>query len=151
MPETTSNITDAELIEKLRNSYIDEAQKTELESLVPEMNDEEKAELLNLIDKSNAEEEKHQENLSNINKEYVEELKKDDEAFRKEFEQLDKEETAEELKEIEGEIATVPNVTQSIAKEPLKKTKHTLRNLILIFFLLIALAGGILYALNYYL
>ena len=149
MAETISNITDAELIEKLRSSYIDAEQKTELEALVPEMNDGEKTELLNLIGEANAEEEKHQENLSNINKEYVEELKKDDEAFRKEFEQLDREETTEELKEIESEIATVPNVTQSVAKEPAKKKQHTLRNLMFILFLLIAIAGGILYVLDY--
>lgn len=150
MPKDTTNITDTELIQKLEESYIGEAQKKELEALIPEMDDTQKTKLINLIEQSKIEYEKaqkeYQKGLQAISNEYSETLKKEDKKFRTEFEQLGKEEDAAELKEVEAEIAAVnPTETRKETKktETTKKQKHTFRNLfiILIFLILIAIAA----------
>ena len=60
MPEAAINITDTDLLTQLKDSYIADEQKEELETLIPEMKDEEKTKLLNLIEQSKVTHEKAQ-------------------------------------------------------------------------------------------
>ena len=99
MPEATSIITEAELLDKLRNSKIDKSQQKELEGMIPEMNQEDREELTKLIERANA----------------------------------------------ESQMSPTP----AGIEESAKKTKHTLRNVILILVALLVIAGGILVASNY--
>lgn len=158
--ENATQITDVELLEKLKNSPLEDGQKTELEALMPQMTDTEKTEINALIDQANDEMAKadatYQENLKNLNQNYTEKLKKAEheqsEKAAHEFEKLDKQETAEELKEFEGEIEAMP--TNAKKEKMAQKTKkpttknHAIRNIILIFITLILIATGVLYALT---
>ncbi len=158
MPETNINITDMDLLDRLKHSYIDPDQKQELENLLPQMTNGERLKLIQLIDQADDEyrtaQVKYKEGLEKIHDEYSAKLKEEDETFRRDFETLEKKEEAEELKKFEGEIEAMPAGGQQTSQKPeTKKTrkpprKHTLRNLLLALLILATLAGGILYYLN---
>ncbi len=151
MPETNLNITEAELLEKLKNSYIDDMQKKELESLLPEMTNEERIKLVQLIGKADEEFTKTQVEYKEGLEGFHKELKETDEKFRKDFEAVGKKEETEDLKEFETEIqemtgnSTNPKKTATPAHEAHKH--HTLRNTILTLLGIALIAGGILYTL----
>ena len=153
MSETNLNITDTQLLEKLKQSYIDDMQKKELENLLPEMTSEERIKLAQLIGQADEEFKKTQveykEGLENIHTEYSTKLKEEDEKFRKDFEVLGKNEESKELKEFETEIQEMtgnrPTPRETIVKKVEKH--HTLRNTILTLLGIALIAGGILYTL----
>lgn len=163
MAETTLNITDTELLQKLRESYIGAEQKKELEPLIPEMNEEERNRLIALIDEAKQEKERlepiYQEELGKLNAEYTDKLnnlvkEETKKAFKEEEEEEEKEEL-EEMKEFETEIEAVepaPTVKPAEAKNPSKaktdKKKHGFRNLIIALLLIIVIAGTALIALS---
>lgn len=175
MAETTLNITDAKLLEKLKESYVDAEQKKTLEKMIPVMNEAEKNELIALIDKAKEEKDKadaiYQEKLRNLNKEYtakLNQLVKDETSNTfKEFEEAAKKEDTEGMKEFETEITTTqsattgqpvptavpsarpatPAGTQGASQVRAGKKKHGFRNFILFLLLLAVIAGGALFAL----
>ena len=53
--EPTTIITEAELLDKLKNSRIDKAQQKELETMIPGMNQDDRVELMKLIEQANRE------------------------------------------------------------------------------------------------
>ena len=150
--EANLNITDANLLEKLKQSYIDDMQKKELEDLLPEMTGEERTKLVNLIGQADEEyktaQVKHKEGLEGFHNE----LKETDEKLRKDFEVLGGKEESKELQEFETEIQEITGNRPT----PIKTTtpahdihkKHTLRNTILTLLGIALIAGGILYALT---
>ncbi|MBU1017638.1 hypothetical protein KKA33_01265 [Patescibacteria group bacterium] len=151
MPEININITDMDLLDRLKHSYIDPAQKQELEGLLPQMTNDERTKLIQLIDQADEEyrtaQVKYKEGLEGFHKE----LKETDEKFRKDFEAVGKKEEGKELKKFEKEIQEMTgNRTMTPRETVLKeaKKKHTLRNLVLGLALLAAAAGGVLYYLN---
>lgn len=154
MVENTIKMTDTELLKKLRESYIDAAQKQEFETLLPEMNDEEKTTLLNLIERSALKfeetQKEYQEGLKKIGAEYSEAVEKEDKKFRQEFEELGKKEDSEALKEVEVEIDDAPaKGTSKKEEDHTSKKKHGARNLILLLTILVLVALGILFALSH--
>lgn len=163
MAETKTKITDAELVEKIKTSRLEEKQKTELENLVSAMTAEERDELLKLIDESNkidenAEKEKSKK-LAELNTEYEGKLKeltrKESEYARKECEKFDQKEVIGELKQVEAEIVKDAKTKAEIAvkdsdREKLGKAKkHTLRKIFFFLIFLALIVAGILYGLEY--
>jgi len=146
MPEANINITDMDLLDRLKHSYIDPAQKQELESLLPQMTNSERAKLIELIDQADDEyrttQVKYKEDLEGFRKE----PKEGDEKFRKNLEEGSKEiqEFEKEIREMTGN--RVNTQRETVLKQA--KKKHTLRNLLIGLLLLAALAGGVLYYLN---
>jgi hypothetical protein len=120
------SITDVELVSKIKTSHLDERQKIELKPLIPDMTAEERRKLLDLIEQSNA------------NK--IEKLSEKPETDDAKVEDL----TATE------ETETIAEKPKETARTELGKAKkHTLRNVMLIVFLLILIAAGILLIINY--
>ncbi|MBN2096363.1 hypothetical protein JW752_03090 [Candidatus Peregrinibacteria bacterium] len=151
MPEANINITDMDLLDRLKHSYIDPAQKQELEGLLPQMTNDERAKLIQLIDQADEEyrtaQVKYKEGLEGFHKE----LKENDEKFRKDLETVEKKEDTKEIQEFEKEIQEMTGNRPATPRETVlkqAKKKHTLRNLLLGLLTLAALAGGILYYLN---
>ena len=154
MPETKA-ITDAELVKQIKTSNLDERQKTELADLVSEMTAEERDELLGLIYESNELAREKYKKLAALNEEYKRKMgeaaHEESEYAREEFEKLDKNISAGEIKDVEAQIAGIQTKSKTVAKrvELVKGKKHALRNVMLVIFLLILIAGGILLGLNY--
>jgi hypothetical protein len=148
--DSTLQITNAELAEKLKASFIAPSQQEQLAPLIPKMTEAEKAELLKLIERSHKEKDKaevaYQKNLENLGKEYKDTLKTEDKGFRKELEGIERTETTENLKFIEAEVYSI-GAPAAKNKGP-KAKRHTFRNLVLVLIFLGLLAGGALYALN---
>jgi|GEM_PF-1452670 len=163
MAETTLNITDAELLQKLNASYIDAKQKKTLELLIPNMNETERSQLMALIDQAKAEKDKaepvYQESLRTLNKEYTDKLnhlvKDETKKTYKEFEETEGKKDAEGLQEFETEIITGKPMTvpahkaDNVKSAPISKRKHGLRNIILLLLILALIAGGTLFALSH--
>ena len=150
MADTALNIADRELASKLKASRIADAQKSQLEALIPKMSEVEKMELMNLIDRSH-EEYKHaskayNENLENLGKEYKQNLRDEDKGFRKNLEGIERSETSQSLSDIQAEVSSIQ--TSSSKLKTRSSGGHGLRNLILALILLGLLAGGGLYLLN---
>ena len=164
MAETKTTITDAELIEKIKTSHLEEIQKKELADLVSAMTTEERDELLSLIEESNnvaplsGGEKERLKKLAALNEEYEGKLKEltreESEYAREEFEKFDQKETAGELEEVEAEIAssakTEAEMSAKNARTELGKAKkHTLRKIFFFLIFLALLTVGILYGLEY--
>ena len=165
MPEAKTDLTDQELIEKLRASVIDDVQKKELEELIPDLNTEERTKLINLINDAEQEmapfKEQQDEALRKLNAEYTEKLenitKETNEHARKEFEKLEKEEDTEEMKELEEEVSHMePEKKEEVKPKAVKsddkskpKTKHSLRTVLLIVLGLVIVAAGAALALMF--
>jgi hypothetical protein len=155
MPDPTTPITDLQLLDQLRASFIEPKQKEELERLLPSMDPDEKRELANLIDLSLAEKGKldgvFQEKLASLNKEYAKGMsdltKKSNQKARKKFEEVEKGQANSILKVVEGEFQTI-DFKPKRAKGNGKRKSHTLRNWLITLLLMAACAGGVLYALN---
>lgn len=159
MSDIAQTISDADLLKKLQESYIKEDQKKELEPLIPEMTNEEKEELISLINQSQAEgdkaQEEYQKGIGELNKEYKGKMdqvsKKFNETALKEMEKIDTEGSKEDLKELDGTIASMQTQQKEVSneiKKEIKKKSHAVRNLILILLFLILVAGGGLYTLS---
>jgi len=158
MPDATQ-ITDTQLMDELQNSFIDPNQKKELATLIPQMTVDERGELLGIIKQSHLEAEKaglaNQDKLKALNEEYEKKLnklvKESSESALKDFEQVAEKEEASELKIIEGEIVALdPNTaTQTSKSSSQNKKRHGLQTVFIILFILLLIAVGILYALNY--
>ncbi|MBI5421790.1 hypothetical protein HZA44_01500, partial [Candidatus Peregrinibacteria bacterium] len=107
MSDTVLNITDRELLAKLKASHIADAQKGQLEALIPKMSEPEKAELMSLIDRSHEEHEKasksYNESLDNLGKEFKQKLRKEDKGFRKDLESIERNETRQALEAVQAE------------------------------------------------
>lgn len=150
MSDTVQNITDRELASKLKSSYISDAQKAQLEALIPKMDEAEKSELLSLIDRSHEEYKKasktYSEDLDNMGKEFKQKLKDEDKNFRKDLEVIEVSETTESLRNIQAEVSSI----NALSSKPAARSSggHGFRNLILGFLLLALIAGGALYMLN---
>lgn len=156
------NITDSDLIEQIAASHLREDQKKDLSGLVTEMTEEERTELLNLIEKSNADaddfETKKKEKLAALNKEHIDKLNEaahhESEYVRSEFEKFDKEESAEEMKEVEAALTTAAK-TKSEMKSKQKKTqikqikKHPLFKLFLFLLSIAGIVFGLIYGIQY--
>jgi hypothetical protein len=163
MAETKTTITDAELIEKIKTSHLEEIQKKELADLVSAMTTEERDELLSLIEESNnvdeSAEKERLKKLAALNEEYEGKLKEltreESEYAREEFEKFDQKETASELKEVEAEIATNAKTEAEMTSAKNARTelgkakKHTLRKIFFFLIFLALLTVGILYGLEY--
>lgn len=157
MPEDILNITDAQLLEKLKNSFIADEQKNELVHLLPDMTQAERAELLDLINRSGEElapfVKNEQEALETLNRDYQEKMEtvkqENEKTARVEFETLEQQENEGALKAVEQEVGAMSKKTEEQAAPVLPKTipkkSHFIRNLILLFGGLILLAGAILY------
>ena len=158
MPEEI-NITDSDLLTRLKNSFIADGQKNELETLIPEMTNDERGQLIALIEQSNEEAVKddpeYQQELQKLNAEYDEKLntlvkEKSKEALQ-EAESMEDEEEAKELDVMEGEIANISEESRTQVSEKLQpnlKQSHVIRNLILIILALVVVAGTVLLIIN---
>ena len=171
MSTATLNITDIDLLSKIRFSFLENNQKNELEELLPEMTTGERSELVDLLEQVETEtskilehDEEYQSELSELNEKYIKKLdhlvKEESENARKEFESIDKKEGDIELKELEKEInATDAAITQNEASKEAQlkqvdsitgKHKHIHLKILLAIGALGAVATGILYLLNYF-
>ena len=156
MADAVQNITDRELLAKLGSSLIGEAQKEELKGLVPDMTSTEKGELLDLIEQSNHEsqamDKNYQENLGKLNQEYMGKMtqaaRDGNTRSRKEFEKLEQSQKEETLRVLEGEVSTIEFKPKK-AKNGTNGTSHAFRNLMVALLVLVMLAGGALFSLNY--
>lgn len=162
MTENTTNITDTELLQKLKESYIDAEQKKELETLIPKMNGEERNALITIINEAKTEKDRvepiYQEELGKLNEKYTNKLnhlvKEETKNAFKEAEETEEKEESEEMKNFETEIDAVESTptdkpAEAKGQEQAGKKKHGLRNLILILLLLALIAGSALLALSY--
>lgn len=157
MVNTIQEITDADLLTKIRESQIADEQKKELEGLIPEMNGEERNDLLSIIEHANAagaETEKNMdpEALKALNEKYTKEMdqlvKESNETARKEFEKLQNKEEVGQMKALESEIATTESVNIN-QTDQIKKTKsHTGLKFLLFLIILIGLGIGAVYLLQ---
>lgn len=158
MADTTNEITNEELLKQLKESPLSAEQKNELETLIPDMTDEEKKELLGLIEQANEDiapaKEEYQKNLADLNEKNQTEIEKlnreQNEEALKTMEGIDKKTSTEALKEMESEIQAVKGEVNNKKKDLThKKPKtHLLRNFLLLIFILIAIAGGAVYAIT---
>lgn len=158
MPEEI-NITDSDLLTRLKSSFIADGQKNELETLIPEMTNDERDQLIALIEQSNEEAVKddpeYQQELQKLNAEYDKKLntlvkEKSKEALQ-EAESMEDEEEVKELEDMEGEIANISEESRTQVTENLQpnlKQSHVIRNLVLIFLSLIVVAGTVLLIIN---
>jgi len=154
MPEELK-ITDSNLLERLKRSFIDENQKKELETLIPEMTGEERNHLIELIEQSTEEAVKddpeYQQKLKALNEEYETKLntlvKEESKEALQEAEKMEDEEEAKELENMENEIADISEESRTQVVENLQpnlKQSHVIRNMIFIFLALMAVAGTVL-------
>lgn len=150
MSDSVPNITDRELASKLKDSRIADAQKSQLEALIPKMSEAEKIELMNLIDRSHEEYKKaskaYNENLESLGKEYKQTLREQDKGFRKNLEGIERTETSQSLSDIQAEVSSIQAPSSKLKTR--NSGGHGLRNLILALILLGLLAVGGLYLLN---
>jgi len=152
MPDSTAQITDAQLVAELENSFIAPAQKAELQKLIPKMSDAERAELLRIILRSREEKKKadkaYGETLTGLEKEYKDTIKKEDTGFRHGLEKMEKDESVTRLQAIQAELATISAPTPISQLQSRNSKGHAFRNLFLALLFLGLLAGGALYLLN---
>lgn len=159
MPEATK-ITDPELLEKIKNSIIDDADKTELEKQLTNMTAEEKEKLSDILDgKMLKDDPEYQASIKKLNAETTEKMealvKEESTKARVEMEKKDKEESTEELKKMEIEINDTSTENQNSvgiqnfesATEQPATTKKSKKYLLYIA-ILILIATGILYTLT---
>ncbi len=132
-------ISDADLLQKIRQSPLGDAQKTELSALMGQMTEAQRTELLNLIgaaqDEIGKAEADYQRTVNDLNKEYITKLdllmRDETKKAIKAFEAAEQTETSATLQSLEQEIKTI-KVASSEAERPLKKnSRHPLVKLTL--------------------
>ncbi|MFH1012702.1 MAG: hypothetical protein V1760_03050 [Candidatus Peregrinibacteria bacterium] len=162
MLHKTLQITDQDLLRKIKTSVLADDQKRELEALLPEMTEGEQRELSALIDKSVQDmikaDPELQKKIVALNEEYDQKLQElvheQNRTVRQEFEKLEKDSEAGAVKDLEGEMEHADGVsrvalTATNSGEGLpRKHKHGFIKLLVILLALLALTGGVLFALQ---
>ncbi len=165
--ENQKKITDENLLERLKNSYIDESQKKDLIPLISDMTDDERNQLLKLIQDSEEAYIKVENSeggegldLTELNEKFESEMnqlvqKSTKEAYA-EYEKVEKKEAQDDMKEVETEISEMEAVSTRDQKgidtsdrKPLAKKSHFFSRLFFILIILALLAGGALLAMKY--
>lgn len=165
--ENPNKISDQNLIEELKNSFIEDSQKEQLMPLVSDMTEEDRADLLRLINESKVaygqaqEGEVPDEELAKLNEDFENQLNQlvqntTREAYA-EYEKLEEKEGESELKNVEAEMSEIEAVSvkdqQGIDKSDrrqLAKKSHFLMKLFFILIILFVLAGGAIWLMNTY-
>jgi len=121
---TGALIDDSALKHKIEASFFEEAQKTRLIDLLPQMTKDEKAQLLAIIEKAEKQvtgDEEYQKNLSALNKETERIMHKavseETSNARKAFEAYDQQVTEAQLKAVEKEFEVLPDPVRNKQKE----------------------------------
>lgn len=118
MPDTTTKLTDEQLIKKLAESFLPFESKLEISPLIPVMNEAERTELLELIEQSEQIEserknfeEQYQQGLAELNAQYTQKMdqmvKDESNHAREEFEKLTSEGEEKELEELESALNNI--------------------------------------------
>lgn len=158
MVPKTLPLTDTRLLRKIKSSVLTDTQKNELEKLIPRMSEPERVELSDMIDHSVQEmieaDPQLQQKAHALSEEYEKKLhalvSESNRMVRDEFEKLDKEGDANDMRTMETAIDS----GSADAKSPaaIKKAgatgKPVVLKITLILIVLAAVAGAILFALG---
>lgn len=152
------NISDQNLLRKIQTSVLASDQKRELQGLLPNMTAQERAELSELIDHSIQEmidaDPELQKKIRALNEEYDRKMQElvrhQNHAVREEFEKLEGEGGAREMRALEGEIGAMKGADAPVCTgTPTVQRHHYFLKFCLILFILLLIAAGAAFGLNY--